>query len=65
MPRERRDGPGQENRRQECRRPISVVGSEIAVCENRVGVDGEAALRAVLVKRVLRRLERTGGERSR
>lgn len=31
--------------------------SEIAVCESRVGVEGEAAVRAVLVKRVLRRLE--------
>jgi hypothetical protein len=36
----------------------AVIHSEIAVCESRLGLIGETASRAVLVKRVLRRLER-------
>ncbi len=49
-PCERRCGPGQDNRRQECRCPIAVIRSEIAVCESRVGLT------------VKRRYERTAGE---
>ena len=43
---------------------VAVIRSEIAVCESRLGLTGETASRAVLVRRVLRRLERAGRDRS-